>query len=139
MDNIDLLSNDYTIITWPTGKIHSKKFPYLSIRVAFGVYSLKSVPKEAADSDIDQLLNVCREATVTSGLRACLVINENKCYYFKADGKIIDNKKPPSGGSIVNWQKYVDGLIKTIDLGGDKKIFYAKDSFGKTIIVIPNA
>jgi len=49
MDNIDLLSNDYTIITWPTGKIHSKKFPYLSIRVAFGVYSLKSVPKEAAD------------------------------------------------------------------------------------------
>lgn len=139
MNNIDLLSDDYIITTWPAGKIHSQKFPYLSIRVAFGVYSLKPVPKEVADGDIDGLLNVCREATVTSGLRACLVINENKCYYFEANGKIIDDKKPPSGGSIIHWQKYVDGLIKEIDLGGDRKIFYAKDSSGKTLMVEPAA
>ncbi len=139
MDNIDLLSDDYTITTWPAGKIHSQKFPYLAIRLAFGVYSLKAIPKEAVDCDIDQLLNDLQGAGISSGLRACLVINENKCFYIEPDGKIIDNKEPPSGGSIVNWQKFLDGLIKTVDLGGDRAIFYAKDGSGKTLMVSPGA
>jgi len=137
MDNIDLLSDDYTITTWPTGKIHSQNFPYLVIRLAFGVYSPMAMSKEAVSCDIDQLLNACREASVSSGLRACLVINENKCFYIEPDGKIVDNKKPPSGGSIVNWQKFLEGLIKTVDRGGDRKIFYAKDDSGKVRVVTP--
>ena len=139
MENIDLLADDYIITVWPAGKIHSQNFPYLVIRLGFGVYSLMAVSKEVADGDIKGLLNVCLEAGVKAGTRACLVINENKCLYIESDGKIIDNKEPPSGGSIVNWQKYLDGAIKTVDLGGDKKIFYAKDGSDKIVIVSPDA
>ncbi len=139
MDNIDLLSDDYIITTWPAGKIHSQNFPYLVIRLAFGVYSPMAISKEAANSGIDQLLNACREAGAVSGFRACLVISENKCFYIEPDGKIIDNKEPPSGGSIVNWRKFLEGLIKTVDLGGDRAIFYAKDGSSKTLMVGPGA
>lgn len=139
MDNIDLLSDDYTITTWPAGKIHSQNFPYLTIRLAFGVYSPRAISKEAANSDIDQLLNACREASVSSGFRACLVISENKCFYIEPDGRIVDSKKPPSGGSIVNWRKFLEGLIKTVDLGGDRKIFYAEDGSGNIQMVSPDA
>ena len=137
MDNIDLITGDYTIIRWPDGKIHSNKFPYLLIRVAFGVYSIKTVLKEIIDNDINGFLGACREAGAASGYRACLVISESKCFYIEPDGKTVENNNPPSGGTIVNWQKFVDGVIKRVGLDNDKAIFYAENGLGTASVVFP--
>ena len=139
MDNIDLISGDYIMTTWPDGKIHSYNFPYLLIRVAFGVYSLKAVSKESVDNDINGLLGACKEAGAASGYRACLVVSESKCFYIEPDGKVVDDKNPPTGGSIINWQKFVDGVIKRVDMGNGRAMFYTEDSPGKMSIIYPGA
>ena len=137
MDSINLILGDYTITTWPDGKTHSDEFPYLLIRVAFGVYSVKTVSKEIIDNDINGFLGACREAGAASGYRACLVISESKCVYIEPDGKIVDDKEPPTGGSIINWQKFVDGVIKRVDLGDGRAMFYTEDSLGNLSIIYP--
>jgi hypothetical protein len=138
MDNIDLISGNYIMTTWPEGKIHSYNFPYLLIRVAFGVYSLIAISKEVVDNDIDGLLDDCLKAGAASGYRACLVVSESKCFYIEPDGKTVENNNPPTGGSIINWQKFVNGMIKRVDLENGRAMFYTEDSPGKMSIIYPS-
>lgn len=138
MKNIDLISDDYTIIPWPTGNIHSCKFPYVVIRLAFGVFSIKDLPKDILDCGIHELLAVCMNATLVSKLQSCLVISKKECFYLKPDKNIVRDKRVPTGGTIVNWQKFLSGEIKSINLSEDKKLFYVKEKSGKTKIVFPN-
>ena len=78
-------------------------------------------------------------AGVASGYRACLVVSECKCFYIEPDGKVVDDKNPPTGGSIINWQKFVDGVIKRVDMGNGRAMFYTEDSPGKMSIIYPGA
>ena len=137
MDNINLISGDYTITTWPDGKIHSDEFPYLLIRVAFGVYSLLAVSKEAVANDLDGLLDDFSKAGATSGYRTCLVLSASKCFYIEPTGKTVEDKNPPTGGTIVNWQKFGNGVIKKNDIGSGRAMFYTEDGPGKMSIIYP--
>ncbi|MFH2013408.1 MAG: hypothetical protein ABIJ17_00330 [Patescibacteria group bacterium] len=138
MDNIDLLFDDYTTIGWPQDKIHSDYFPYLLIRLAFGIFSLVAISKKFATRDIDELIEIYKDFSALHGYRVCLVLGKHECFYIEPDGKAIENDKPPTGGSIINWWKLQEGLIKVVDITDDRKIFYGKDNDGNDYIIASN-
>lgn len=135
MDNIDLLFDDYDIVSWPADKIHSRHFPYVLIRLGFGVYSPVAISRKFASYSEKKLIETYKDFVDSYGYTSCLVISENRCFYIEPGGKVTESDEPPTGGNIVDWWKFQDGLIKTIDVTDDKKIFYTEDEEGGQVII----
>ncbi|MBI2023414.1 hypothetical protein HYT01_02525 [Candidatus Giovannonibacteria bacterium] len=127
MAEINLFKDDYTTLAWPEGKLHSEDFPYLVVRVGFGVYSLIPIPDEFIAEGEQYLIDTYGDFPQRFGYQACLVMGENRCFYFKPDGSITPHHKPPLGGSIINWIKFRKGIIRDIGGTSDRRIFVAPD------------
>ncbi len=113
---IDLLKDEYSFVTWPDGKIHSQKFPYLSMRIIYGIYSITSVPTNL--NNFTSVLLWAKNIAISKGIKVGLVTSKHECYYIDPSGNIIKSSQPPSGGSIINWEKLESGEIEKIERNG---------------------
>lgn len=136
-DDINLLSDDYTIVLWPNFKLHAEIFPYLVVRVFSGIYSPVRVPYFKVSSDTTRfskfdansliLITWAKDFARYYPFRCCVVVGPKLCYYVEPDGGIAERDKPPSGGNIINWQKFQSGEIKFMDTEDGGRVFYYQE------------
>ena len=98
------------------------KYPYVVVRYMAAVYSSRQVvfkPSGNAGSEketivcihrepyingklkqecVDDLVDILKDLTHSSGFRMCLVLAENSCIFVEPDGKTKFSDDPPSGG-----------------------------------------
>lgn len=124
-NEIDLLSDDYTIITWPGSKLHSQRFPYLVVKIGFGMYAPVAIPVEILSAEVSAVTDWFVGFVTKYGFEATVVTDKNRAFYLKANGEPRGITNPPHGGTVVNWQKWLEGKIGSVDYEGGKKMIYA--------------
>lgn len=124
-EKLDLLCDEYVIVNWPTGKLHSQNFPYLVVKIGFGMYSPVAIPPEIILGEVSGISDWSVAFIKKHGSEGVIVVSEEDGFYFWGNGKPRGITKPPHGGTVVNWQKWLDGEIKSVDYGEGRKMIYA--------------
>jgi hypothetical protein len=123
---LDLLNDEYWIVTWPGFTLLSTKFPYLVIRMAGGIYA----PVKARENYPDQLALIewAQKQATQYHREACLILAPKHCYYIHSPNKILESDVPAMGGTVISFEKWRLGEILEGKIGSPpRSVFWTEN------------
>jgi hypothetical protein len=83
---------------------HSKKYPYIVVRLFPALYDI--IPK-SPETSLEDLVSEAKAISKKHNKRTCVVLGPKKAFFIELDGQVKESDSIPSGGLPVHVDEIV--------------------------------